>query len=64
MWKSPMNFVDTAINASWGHGRNQSMVHPLINPGKFRARVAKVSPTGEKHKHVCKLSRTLDKNSA
>mmetsp|Transcript_631 Transcript_631/g.2087 ORF Transcript_631/g.2087 Transcript_631/m.2087 type:complete len:522 (+) Transcript_631:157-1722(+) len=64
MGKSPMNLVLTAMSASWGHGRNQSMVHPFINPGKFRARVAKASPTGEKHKHVCRLSLTLDRKSA
>ena len=64
MAKSPMNLVETAMSASCGHGRNQSMVHPLMSPGKFRARVAKVSPTGEKHRQVCRLSRTRLRNIA
>mmetsp|Transcript_12091 Transcript_12091/g.51941 ORF Transcript_12091/g.51941 Transcript_12091/m.51941 type:complete len:253 (+) Transcript_12091:4700-5458(+) len=64
MSKSPMNLVDTAMSASCGQGRNQSMVHPLMSPGKLRARVAKVSPTGEKHRQVCRLSRTRARNIA
>mmetsp|Transcript_14093 Transcript_14093/g.33800 ORF Transcript_14093/g.33800 Transcript_14093/m.33800 type:complete len:251 (+) Transcript_14093:3634-4386(+) len=58
MGKSPMNLVDTAMSASWGHGRNQSMVQPLMSPGKLRARLANLTPTGEKHRQVCRLSRT------
>ena len=56
--KSPMNFVDTATSASCGQGRNQSIVQPLMRPGKFLARVENLSPTGEKHRHKCRLSRT------
>mmetsp|Transcript_18328 Transcript_18328/g.62276 ORF Transcript_18328/g.62276 Transcript_18328/m.62276 type:complete len:287 (+) Transcript_18328:2776-3636(+) len=58
IWKSPMNFVDTATSASTGHGRNQSMVQPLMRPGNWLARRLKVEPTGEKHRHTCRLSRT------
>ena len=53
-----MNFVDTAMSASCGQGRNQSIVQPLMRPGKFLARVENLSPTGEKHRHRCRLSRT------
>ena len=61
IWKSPMNLVETAMSASCGHGRNQSMVHPLMSPGKSRARRENLSPTGEKHRHRCRLSRTRDR---
>mmetsp|Transcript_13331 Transcript_13331/g.21687 ORF Transcript_13331/g.21687 Transcript_13331/m.21687 type:complete len:253 (+) Transcript_13331:2108-2866(+) len=62
--KLPMNLVETAMSASCGHGKNQSMVHPLMSPGKFRARVANLSPTGEKHRHTWRLSRTRPRKKA
>jgi hypothetical protein len=37
------------------HGRNQSMVQPEMRPGNFLARVRNFSPTGDKHKMMCKL---------
>mmetsp|Transcript_24177 Transcript_24177/g.45869 ORF Transcript_24177/g.45869 Transcript_24177/m.45869 type:complete len:383 (+) Transcript_24177:22-1170(+) len=58
MGKSPMNLDDTAVRAWSGHGRNQSMVHPLIKPGNWEARREKASPTGEKHRQTCRLLRT------
>ncbi len=55
---SSMNLPDTDVRASSGHGRNQSMVQPLIRPGNCRARRAKCSPTGLKHRQTCSWSRT------
>mmetsp|Transcript_13360 Transcript_13360/g.32664 ORF Transcript_13360/g.32664 Transcript_13360/m.32664 type:complete len:278 (-) Transcript_13360:588-1421(-) len=55
---SSMNLPDTAVSASSGHGRNQSMVQPLMRPGNCCARRLNLLPTGEKHSTMCRLSRT------
>lgn len=37
------------VSASSGHGRNQSMVQPLMSPGNCCARRANLAPTGLRH---------------
>ena len=63
MLKSLRNFSDTAVSASTGHGKNQSMVQPLISPGNCCALCENLGPTGEKHRQVCRLARTLSKKN-
>ena len=55
----PKKCVATETKASFGHGWNQSTVHPEINPGNFKARFLNFSPTGEKHKTTWRLFLTL-----
>ena len=54
---SDKNLLDTDNSACFGHLEYQSMVQQLINEGNIRHRVRNRSPTGEKHKTKCKLSR-------
>ena len=39
-------------------GTHQSIVQPLMRPGNCCARRLNLSPTGEKHSTMCRLSRT------
>mmetsp|Transcript_5849 Transcript_5849/g.17924 ORF Transcript_5849/g.17924 Transcript_5849/m.17924 type:complete len:207 (+) Transcript_5849:4549-5169(+) len=55
---SSMNLDETDVSASSGHGRNQSIVQPLIRPGNCCARRLNLSPTGEKQSTMCRLLRT------
>ena len=50
--------VATSESAVSGHGMNQSMVQPLISPGKAWARDRNLGPTGEKQSERCRLERT------
>lgn len=49
-----------ATRASLGHRLNQSMVHPDINAGNFKARFRNFSPTGEKHRTTWRFFWTRD----
>lgn len=53
---NPLNILSaTSSKADFDHGKNQSIVHPEINPGNFLALILNLSPTGEKHNITCKL---------
>jgi len=43
----------TETKASYGHGKNQSIVHSLKSAGNFLKRSLNFWPTGEKHKQIC-----------
>jgi len=43
------------LKASSGQGKNQSIVVQFTNPGKVLILFLKDSPTGEKHKTMCKF---------
>lgn len=58
MSKPATNFPATAVSASLGQGRNQSTVQPLMRPGNCDERRENLAPTGEKHRHTWRLSRT------
>eukprot|EP00962_Isochrysis_galbana_P033479 scaffold11206_cov117-Isochrysis_galbana.AAC.20 len=57
--KPPTSAVATSASACSGHGRNQSIVHPLMSPGKACARLRNLTPTGEKQSDKWRLVRTL-----
>lgn len=48
-----------AIRASLGQRLNQSMVHPEMRAGNFKARLRNLSPTGEKHRTTWRFCLTL-----
>lgn len=48
-----------AIRASLGQRLNQSMVHPEMRAGNFKARLRKLSPIGEKHRTTWRFCLTL-----
>ena len=50
--------VATVCKASSGHALNQSIVQQLINDGNCKHLNLNESPTGDKHKTICKLSLT------
>ena len=56
-------FFATVNNASSGHEENQSIVQQLIKDGNCKHLNLNLSPTGDKHKTTCKLSRTLETNN-
>ena len=58
MGNSDKNLSATEMRASSGQGKNQSMVVPLMRPGNCCARFANWGPTGLKHRHTCRRSRT------
>ena len=60
---SPTKPSDTALRASFGQPRNQSIAQPVINPGNFLARSANFALTGEKHRTTCKFLRTVSKKN-
>eukprot|EP00964_Phaeocystis_antarctica_P040944 scaffold23430_cov57-Phaeocystis_antarctica.AAC.1 len=62
--KLPMIEVATSESAFSGHGMNQSIVQPLIRPGKAWARDRNLGPTGEKHRAMCRLERTRSMKNA
>mmetsp|Transcript_146757 Transcript_146757/g.471077 ORF Transcript_146757/g.471077 Transcript_146757/m.471077 type:complete len:203 (-) Transcript_146757:7572-8180(-) len=51
------NFRPTLYNASIGQGWNQSMTVQFTKAGNFLARLRMASPTGLKHKDMCKFLR-------
>mmetsp|Transcript_3151 Transcript_3151/g.13667 ORF Transcript_3151/g.13667 Transcript_3151/m.13667 type:complete len:234 (+) Transcript_3151:6907-7608(+) len=53
------NLLETLVSASSGHSMNQSMVQQLIREGNWRHRDRKASPTGDMHRMMWRLSRTL-----
>lgn len=48
-----------AMRASLGQRLNQSMVHPEMRAGNFKARLRNLSPTGEKHRTTWRFCLTL-----
>mmetsp|Transcript_18622 Transcript_18622/g.53031 ORF Transcript_18622/g.53031 Transcript_18622/m.53031 type:complete len:231 (+) Transcript_18622:18289-18981(+) len=63
MGMSPTKPSLTALNASLGQPRNQSIAHPVMSPGNFRARSANFALTGEKQRTTCKFLRTVSKKN-
>ena len=51
--------METLVSASSGHSMNQSMVQQLISDGNWRHRERNASPTGDMHRMMWRLSRTL-----
>mmetsp|Transcript_21952 Transcript_21952/g.64635 ORF Transcript_21952/g.64635 Transcript_21952/m.64635 type:complete len:278 (-) Transcript_21952:8241-9074(-) len=62
--KEPMRAVATSASACSGHGRNQSIVQPLMRPGKACARLRNLTPTGEKQSERWRFVRTRSMNMA